>query len=238
MRRRTLLVGSVAVVASAVPIGMFNDVGKLEVNYLDLGFGSITVFLPDLHLHTAGHYEEDLLKLINSLDPDVVILGGDLVDRLTSDLNFVEYFVASIEASEKFYVLGNHEYWSGYLNFVRRVLTNNGFKELIGSATSRYLGRIYGLDWRDDRRYPDLKAEGLVVVHDPDAAQKISGKCFILAGHTHGGIVINGQTLFSNSKYVRGYYRLGNGVELYVSRGLGQMIPIRLTSPPELLVIR
>ncbi|MEM1945519.1 MAG: metallophosphoesterase [Candidatus Caldarchaeum sp.] len=238
MRRRAFFTAAASTVAAAGAISLaFNDVGRLEISYLTAGLGCKVVFLPDLHLHGDGVYERRLLDTVNELEPDVAMLGGDLVDRLTHDIGFVERFISAINASEKFYVLGNHEYWSGYANTVRNLLDKHGYRELRGAVESRYVGSLYGLDWRDDRVYPFVESYGLVVVHDPNAADYIKGDCIILAGHTHGGLVINNQTLLSNSKYVRGLYRLGNGTVLYVSRGLGQMIPIRLLSPPELLVL-
>ena len=84
-----------------------------------------------------------------------------------------------------------------------------------------------------------MRFEGLVIVHDPNAADHVSGRAFVLAGHTHGGIVLGGFVLYSNSRYSRGLYRAAAGAELYVSRGLGQMPQqVRVGSPPELVVVR
>ena len=84
-----------------------------------------------------------------------------------------------------------------------------------------------------------MRFDGLVIVHDPNAADSVSGRAFVLAGHTHGGIVLGGFVLYSNSRYSRGLYRAVGGAELYVSRGLGQMPQqVRIGSPPELVVVR
>ncbi|MEM1947891.1 MAG: hypothetical protein QW240_04025 [Candidatus Caldarchaeum sp.] len=58
----------------------------------------------------------------------------------------------------------------------------------------------------------------------------------IFAGHTHGGVVVGNTVLLTNSRYTRGCYRLGEK-NLYVSRGLGQMIPYRPFSKLELVVV-
>jgi len=235
LRRRVLL-------ASAAGLALFtaftvNDVGRLEVSHLEAGLGSSVVFLPDLHLHSLGEYEKAIAEKVNAISPDVVIFGGDMVDGLTRDLGVLERFAGSVQAAEKFYVLGNHDYWSGYSRRVREILEGGGFVELDGVTPSRILGRVYGFDWNDARVYPRVRFEGLAVAHDPNAADYIEGPSLMLAGHTHGGLYIGGQAIYSNSRYARGLYRLPRDRLLYVSRGLGQMIPIRPFSAPEILIV-
>ncbi|MCS7137596.1 MAG: metallophosphoesterase [Candidatus Caldarchaeum sp.] len=237
LKRRGLLTASALAVFSG-GMGFFttNEVRKAEVSFLEAGIGSSVVFLPDLHLHTFGDFEKRVVESVNKLEPDVVVFGGDMVDEMTNDVNVLAEFVAQIDAREKYYVMGNHDYWSGYAASVRQLMWKHGCLELSGVVETRSMGRVYGLDWVERRRYPKVEAEGLVVVHDPNAADAVKGSCLILSGHTHGGLVIGGHVLYSNSKYVRGFYSLGEK-KLYVSRGLGQMIPFRLGSPPEILVL-
>jgi len=235
LRRRVLL-------ASAAGLAFFtafavNDVGRLEVSHLEAGLGSRVVFLPDLHLHSLGRYEQAIVEKVNTISPDVVILGGDMVDGLTMDIGVLESFAGSLQAAEKFYVLGNHDYWSGYSRRVCAILEGSGFVELDGVTPSRILGRVYGFDWNDARIYPRVRFEGLAVAHDPNAADYIEGPSLMLVGHTHGGFYLGGLAVYSNSRYARGLYRLPGGRLLYVSRGLGQMLPIRPFSPPEILVV-
>ncbi|MEM0383552.1 MAG: metallophosphoesterase [Candidatus Caldarchaeum sp.] len=238
MNRRALLVSSAAAAVSAgVAVLSANEAGRLETSFVDAGLGSLVVFLPDLHLHSLGAYEESLIESVNRIQPDVVVLGGDMVDELTSDVEVLRLFVSQLDAREKLFVLGNHDYWSGHSEAVLRILREQGWVELSGFFSSRWMGRVHGLDWVNSRRYPNNRVEGVVVVHDPNAADYVEGPCYILSGHTHGGLVLGGHVVYSNSKYVRGFYSLGEK-KLYVSRGLGQMIPFRISSPPEMLVIR
>jgi len=229
-------------IASTAGIAFFtafaaNDVGRLTISHLDVGLGARVVFLPDLHLHNLGRYEESVVEKVNGLFPDVVVLGGDMVDELTRDIGVLERFAGMVQAAEKFYVLGNHDYWSGYAGRVREILDSMGYVELAGYMPSNILGRVYGFDWNDDRTYPRVRLEGLVVSHDPNAADFSEGPYLMLAGHTHGGLYLGRYAVYSNSRYARGLYSLPEGGSLYVSRGLGQMLPIRLFSPPEILLI-
>lgn len=62
-----------------------------------------------------------------------------------------------------------------------------------------------------------------------------------LTGHTHGGqVYVLGLTWTpqGSGRYVRGWYVRQGSPALFVSRGLGTVIPIRIGSPPELAIFR
>ena len=76
-----------------------------------------------------------------------------------------------------------------------------------------------------------------------DIAQKLltSPPNLILSGHTHGGQIAPGGfpliTPPGSGNYVSGWY-CDNGPPMYVSRGIGtSLLPLRLGSPPELIVL-
>jgi len=236
LTRRQLFYASTA---SLLAIGLgagYVETRRIEVTWLDMNIGRRIAFLADLHIHALGGVEEDVIRLVNEVSPDIIVLGGDTIDEYTSDMDSVSRYLSALEAQEKFAVMGNHEYWSGKTLEVVKVLNNLKFNILYDSATSSLAGKVYGLDWREDRKYPHIETEGIVFVHDPNAAVYISGRALILSGHTHGGIVIAGMEL-SNSLYSRGLYKLNERTTLYVSRGVGQMFPWRLTAPLELVIV-
>ncbi|MEM4495433.1 MAG: metallophosphoesterase [Candidatus Caldarchaeum sp.] len=235
MLRRREAIASILLTGSAA-FFITDDSPRLDKTIIDIGLGAKAVFLPDLHLHSENTQTNQLLSALNQEEPEAVVLGGDVVDELTTDLGYVKKFLSELPGSEKFFVMGNHDYWSGYHVWLRENLQHLGFSEVRGGVLSRYLGKIYGFDWSDDRVYEPLQAKGLVFAHDPHVADSVSGDCLILAGHTHGGIVFNGVVILSNSRYTRGWYTWGSR-RLYVSRGLGQMLAYRPTSPRELVVL-
>lgn len=212
---------------------------ELEVSKLNLGLGRKVAFLPDLHYHWPGeNHVERAVDEVRRQEPDILVIGGDLVDEETRDLNGLHTVLSYLEAGEKLAVLGNHEYWSKKAEYVASALKRNGFKLLSDEFHTTKIGRIFGYDWRENRRYPRVAVEGVVVAHDPNSADSVSGAGLVLAGHTHGGFTFGSFTLFSNSKYHRGLYRLGEGLALYVSRGLGQMLhQIRVNAKPELVIL-
>jgi len=234
-RRQFIAISSLALAGACLSVG-YVTTKELEVTRIDLGLGRKIVFLADLHIHGVDDVKENVLSIVAKEQPDAVLIGGDTVDTLTLSMEVVDSYISRLEAKEKFAVMGNHEYWSGKAEDFSKILKNNGFILLKDSSAQASFGKIYGLDWRDDRNYPERKLEGLVIVHDPNAALSISGAQAVLAGHTHGGVVIAGWTVYSNSVYTRGLYRLKDGGVLYVSRGLGQLLPLRYTSPLELVI--
>lgn len=239
MSRRGFLGLSAAILGV---LGVFTADGylnteRIQLTRLNFDIGGKAVFVVDTHLHGVKKVHEEILGIIAGEDPDAVLLGGDLVDEYTHNLEVLSVFLSGLDSNWKIAVLGNHEYWSGKASEVALLLRRHGFVVLFDTYIDTSFGRVYGLDWRDDRKYPPLAADNIVLVHDPNAASSVSGRCLVLAGHTHGGVVIGGLTLFSNSLYSRGSYVLQGGGRLYVSRGLGQIFPIRFTSPLELLII-
>jgi predicted MPP superfamily phosphohydrolase len=241
--RRNLLKDSFLTLAGSAAgflAGSFLGPQRIEVTEIDLGLGHVLAFVPDLHVHYEGEPHVDAaIRAIGSVEPDVLVIGGDLVDEMTVDLGSVERLLRDLDARRALAVLGNHEYWSGLAADVVRMLRRNGFEVLIDRSTRIGEKHLLGLDWRETRRYGAVRFDGLVVVHDPNAADSVSGRAFVLAGHTHGGLTLGGLVLYTNSRYNRGRYRAAGGAELYVSRGLGQMHhQVRIGSPPELVVVR
>lgn len=236
--RRGLLLAALAAAPLVAIYGRLNYRRDLVVTELSIGLPATVAFLPDLHLHSREDAEPTIERL-TEIQPDVILIGGDLVDEETPTIEVVDYLLEHVDSKERFAVLGNHEYWSGMAELCVSYLRRWGFTVLRDQTVESMVGKVFGIDWRDSRVYSSVEAEGLVIAHDPNVADYVRGDCFILAGHTHGGISIGGMLLYSNSKYSRGFYEIGPNVKMYVSRGIGNMsLQPRIESPPELLVLR
>jgi predicted MPP superfamily phosphohydrolase len=207
LSRRKFLIASLSLGAASLAYG-FNETRVVEVTRLRAGLGGKLVFLTDQHIHGWGETERHIVSIVNNENPDVVILGGDIIDELTRDLKPVKLYLESIRARELYAVLGNHDYRSGKARELVGLLTELGYEVLVDSwSSSRFMGSVYGVNWRDSRAYPRIKARGqLIVSHDPNAALVVEGENLVLSGHTHGGLVVFGIVLFTNSsRHVESY---------------------------------
>lgn len=217
-------------------------------------------FVSDLHYgpYTRGPRVALWVDAVLDTEPDLVLLGGDLVDRLapralTPLIDELARLAAGPARHGTYTVLGNHEY--------RRLLDPRAFLrdlDAVGvtplvNAGLPLAGGLY-LAGLDDHRYgdPDVRAaladraQGaptLLLSHNPDQLPLIPIDVHLtLCGHTHGGqIRLPGiGPVVTSSEYGR---RFASGwvdgpARGYVSRGLGVgYVPVRWDCPPELTLL-
>ncbi|MFA6003563.1 MAG: metallophosphoesterase [Elusimicrobiota bacterium] len=212
------------------------------------------VQLSDLHLGVTVPLARfaRIAGQVNALDPDLIVLTGDLLDPGRLDAAQAAAIGRSLKArAGKFGVLGNHEFYHGiaaaadcYASCGARLLRNEvavlpeglqiaGFDDLqagrVGrAAIDEVLGRL------------DPDRPSLVLSHQPgigDAAAA-HGVGLVLSGHTHAGQIFP-FTLAVRAvhKYFHGLYRLGR-TTLYVTSGTGQWgPPMRLFTRSEIVLI-
>lgn len=212
-------------------------------------------FISDLHL---GPYVtlaeiERVVDVVNTLAPDLVLLGGDYVSRTAQTMSALASVLARLAARAGVYaVLGNHDLWTDR-ELVQRGLEAAGARVLVnaGEEVSTPGGPLYvaGLDdaWSghpDDARAMASHRAGLPTIllqHEPDPAAERANDARLLlqlAGHTHGGQVrlplIGAPVLpLYGRRYVAGLYAVGRS-HLYVTRGIGVIAPpVRFNCPPE-----
>lgn len=211
------------------------------------------VAVSDLHLGYAtgkkvlGKYVEK----INSLHPDVVLIGGDLIDNSVKPVAEERMWeeLGQIDAPDGiFMVPGNHEYISGIdsvSEFISRtpiVLLRDSVVRLPGGLA------LVGRDDRSNRRRMDLDellkgmgdAPVMLLEHQPyDIATKDSlGIALQFYGHTHRGQVWP-MSLLVDKMYPQSYgYRKWNNSHVIVSSGLSLWgPPFRIGTDSDLWVI-
>ncbi|MEM1614897.1 MAG: metallophosphoesterase [Pyrobaculum sp.] len=218
--RRALFITSVALAALTAVGGVVSLDTKISV--LNVGLGRKVLFISDLHIHRRERYELP--------EADLVLIGGDAYDEWTPSLDVVVDVLRAVRGP-KVAVLGNHEHWARRRFPLRegvRALEDAGVHVLRDDWVDVGGLRVYGLDWREDpTAYPPVRGADVVLVHSPDAFQTAVEGLY-LAGHTHGGqICLPGNVpLYTNSRfgYTWGWYKK-SGASMYVSRGLGEMLP-------------
>jgi predicted MPP superfamily phosphohydrolase len=226
------------------------------------------VHVSDLHIGQHLDLAElgEHVRRVNALEPDVVCLTGDLVDRPdTCALAFPT--LAGLRARHGVLVtLGNHDFYAGAeaVSAALRQLTS--FTLLrddcahlrIDGATLTVLGvDDLGRDWaRGVLEHPALPRLAaavpgdrpfIVLSHRPDCFAQAArlGAALMLSGHTHGGQLALpswvGRRARNLAQFIsdfdRGLYRAGDST-LYVNRGLGFTgQKIRLFTPREIACI-
>lgn len=218
--------------------------------------GPIRVVLAtDLHVGPLlpGETLERWMTATQVARPDLILFGGDLVDRHArpSDLARLAAALRKLHAPLGVVgVWGNHDYASALpLHNLERALQSSGVQMLKNrQATPRQDLQIIGLDdllhGRRDlaRAFSEhrTRAATLVLSHNPDVIPSLDARVGLaLAGHTHGGQIVlpGGAAPFSSSRYGRRYLAGWVAQGAYVSRGLGvAYLPLRMGAPAELAV--
>jgi len=218
------------------------------------------VQLSDLHIHEIGDREKYVLKVIEEINPDLVVITGDLIDD-KKNVDKLYSFLRNISHVKRIYViLGNWDHWSGIdLNEYIRDLEALGVTVLVNSndviTEDTFCLNIVGVDDPHtgranlEKALTDIKSDcyTLLLAHSPEIIDKIAKKNIdlILTGHTHGGQVIlpiYGPLFLpveeKYRKYSSGLFKIGNST-LYVNRGLGtSILPVRFLCRPEITVIK
>jgi len=218
------------------------------------------VFASDIHLGTiiGPRRTNNIVNRINNLKPDLILLGGDIVDEDLAPVIRNNLGDSLKKLSAPFGVIGitgNHEYIGGADESVK-YLTDHGIHMI--QDTMITLGnkiQIVGREDRDKRNFAGESRKGLKQVmkdidyslpiilldHQPfelDLKEKL-GVDLTLSGHTHHGQMwpLNYITkaIFEVSW---GYKKKGN-THVYVSSGVGGWgPPIRIGNRPEIVLIR
>lgn len=208
----------------------------------------------DIHLGPVlgRGFAQKVVDTINSTQPDLIAVVGDLVDGSVKDLGPAAAPLAQLRARHgSFFVTGNHEYFSGAEQWVEEV-RRLGLNPLENARTELPhfdLAGVNDVAGEDEGQGPDYaKALGdrdrgracVLLAHQPvqihDAVDH--GVDLQLSGHTHGGQLFPGNLVAGLANpTLAGLDRYGD-TQLYVSRGAGAWgPPTRVGAPSDVTVI-
>ena len=220
--------------------------------------------LADVHMggHRGKAYLERVVAAINAIDPDIIVMPGDLADSnaILKDENFAP--LARLKAPA-YFATGNHD---TYIDEKRLIATaqKQGVQVLHNEVVSVDGLQIAGLDYMnaDDKAFDlhpspgkatiertlpklglDPSRPSILIHHSPVGTQYAdrAGVDLFIAGHTHGGGQIFPATLLAKwlfHPYSKGLYRIGK-MQLSVSPGIGTfMLPLRVGTRNELMLLR
>ncbi len=206
-------------------------------------------------VHGAKQRLARTIELINQVNPDMLLSLGDLVDSPLEEIpKFARPFAELHPPLGKLAILGNHEYFVGADPSVA-FHEACGFQLLRGQAVMVGGIRFVGVDDPAGRRsrqacffdeQPLLPARDaaspmtILLKHQPIVLPASIGRFDLqLSGHTHGGQIFPFHLVVACMvPYFAGQYDLGDGSQLYVSRGTGAWgPPVRFLAPPEVTVV-
>lgn len=214
------------------------------------------VQLSDIHLGLIVEEKrlERMVEVANSLEPDIVVITGDLMDAEALNARCIIEPLKKLRTKYgTFAITGNHEFYAGVDEIVKRAteagvkfLRNEGIKLLDGLV-------IYGIDDPDRRtaglkpvRFEDIikkdkKADvSILLYHRPEMIKKAAELeiDLMLCGHTHGGQLFP-FSLLTSLAYMQdsGHFKYDD-THIYVTNGAGTWgPPIRFLIPPEIPLI-
>lgn len=209
------------------------------------------VFASDLHFGGlfGTEYGKELAARINGQKPDLILLGGDIVD---GDLPFVQQegsldTLKELRARDGIYaVYGNHDKRMDTATIERSLLEKEGIRFLVDET--KPVNAWLSLTGLDDYLFGDRRARfqletgkcNILMEHEPRRLEKAAEEGYDLyfAGHTHAG------QLLPNRLITRKMYPLDYGSRWFgtmlatTSSGYGLWgVPIRSGPRPEIVVV-
>lgn len=261
--------GLLGLSASAAGYGMFQARRSPQIVEVDIPLkklpgafhGLRIVQFSDLHAGATikGSFVRMVVDSINSLNPDMIVFTGDLVDGTVEALKDDVAVLGRLSAPlGKFFITGNHEYFSGAMRWIAHV-KQLGFEVLLNEHRRIRRGRSSlilagvtdyraGYFFRAHEFNPERAAQGtdeksarIMLAHQPKGVERIAEAGFDLqiSGHTHGGQFFPGNFLARlDQPYIAGLHRYKN-MWVYVNSGTGYWgPPLRLGTRSEITILR
>jgi uncharacterized protein len=222
--------------------------------------GYVIVQMTDVHVGpTLGRdFIETIVRQTNALEPDMIVITGDLVDGSVEQLREHVAPLRDLKAKDGvFFVTGNHEYYSGvdeWLVELERLGVRTLRNERVSIGDGEHSFDLAGVDDMSAHRYGhghgadlgralegrDATRELVLLAHQPKQVLEAEGHGvgLQLSGHTHGGQIFPwGFFVRLDQPFVAGLGKQGE-TQIYVSRGTGFWgPPMRVAAPPEISVV-
>ncbi len=216
------------------------------------------VQLSDIHIGGLidSEFVGGLVTRVNTMNADVVVITGDLVDIRLDKAEDTLNTLKNLESKYgTYFIVGNHEYYHGIEKIIDKVkalgitvLENenvyigedgNGFNlagvyDVMGYRTQTYMPDI-------DKALVNKKDSPTVLLaHQPRFIEEVqSGVDLMLSGHTHGGQIYPFRFLVKLVQpYIDGLHQHNKDLQIYVNKGTGFWgPPMRLGASSEITEI-
>jgi uncharacterized protein len=263
--KKGLDIGAISVVI-ATNAKAIDNARDIELEIVDVKINNLKqpysmVQLSDIHIGGLidKKFIKSLVDKVNILNPDVIVITGDLVD---TKLEFAKAALDELKNLKSkfgiYFIVGNHEYFHGVQPIIDYV-NSLGIKTLeneniyIGPKENGfYLCGVYD---RFGNRYGSYKPDinkalentanhpTVLLAHQPkfiDEIESTKGIDLILCGHTHGGQIFPFNFLVKlQQPYVRDLNTHNEFTQVYVNKGTGFWgPPMRLGASSEITYLK
>ena len=261
--KKTLDISSL-LITTGLSAKAINEARHIEIKNVDIKLKNLQttykiIQLSDIHIGGIidAPFIKSLVKKVNKLKPDIVVITGDLVD-----INIKDAMSALIELKAlkskfgTYFIVGNHEYFHGIKDVINTiksleitVLENESF--YIGEYQKGFnLAGVYDvMGYRVEHHEPDLKkalsnidenSPTILLAHQPKFIEEVQDNVdLVLSGHTHGGQLYPFRLLVKLVQpYISGLYQHSKNTQIYVNKGTGFWgPPMRLGATSEITFI-
>lgn len=256
----TSLLGGIGLFQARRKATIFNQ--NIHIKNLPQEFHGLTIAqISDLHVGPTikGDYARTVVEQVNALNPDLIFFTGDMVDGSVDHLSEDVEPLRDLKSKYgTYFVTGNHEYYSGVEDWVKKVtelgmvhlenehfiLKKGGGSLAIAGVTDLMAHHTLKSHRSDPKRALRGVPEGMpriLLAHQPGTADMIKGLQvdLMVCGHTHGGQFIPFNLAVSRAhQYTAGLYDQ-EGTQIYVNQGTGYWgPPLRLGIPSEVTLFK
>ncbi len=219
--------------------------------------------LSDLHIgpRVADSYLLETFTRVRAIAPEIVVYTGDFTTESRHTFDHARRMFPALPLGSRgtFGVLGNHDYGMRWLQLDAAdklaAMAKSAGVEILRNETRNVDGlQVIGLDelWagqfnvRQALAGTNLSQAAIALSHNPDTADEPGWgdySSWILAGHTHGGqckppFLPPPMLPVKNRRYTSGEFELSGGRRMYINRGVGHLLQVRINVRPEVTLFQ
>jgi uncharacterized protein len=221
--------------------------------------------LSDLHIgpQVDDDYLLNVFEHVRSLAPEIVVYTGDFTSYEPELISHVRRVFKHLPLGSHatFGVLGNHDYgphWShdDVADGISAAASEVGVSILRNQIADLDGLQVIGLEDFWSHRFNlravldlfDSSRPAIALSHNPDTAdcpgwEREKFSSWILSGHTHGGqckppFLPPPLLPVKNRRYTSGEFEIAGRYRMYINRGIGHLLRVRINARPEVTMFR
>jgi predicted MPP superfamily phosphohydrolase len=203
------------------------------------------LYLSDLHFNKLSQsITTRISTTIEALNPTVIFFGGDYVDSKRGLIHLSNLLYSISHRQNIFACAGNHDYYFG-IDEIRKILIENNVVWLEKKSFSLNLKNTkIKIDGNFISKEKNIYDFSILLLHKPIHIDKFKDNYNLaLAGHLHGSQFVFWKS--KNNLYPgKFFYEWNmlktklNNCQYFISKGLGDTLPIRYNCKRDLLFIQ